>query len=258
MRPAIPNAIRCFLLALICAVPVAQSTGTSAIVLRSRARIVLAADSRVVYSANQGATECKLFEIRNVYATVSGLAHYGSSFRATDAIRDGFAMSGSFPDHITATTFSLQRRIGKLLASLQRNNPGAYRLMLARSSDPADFVQLAVAQAVNGQPMLGIIELRHISGEPSFTVRTTICPGDCGRNAGIFYLGYWERIKPYVADSGQPRTIASAASIDRLIRMEIGAHPAEVGTPINILELNGSGARWLQNGGNCTLPGVRG
>ena len=59
-----------------------------------------------------------------------------------------------------------------------------------------------------------------------------------------------------MADSGEPRTIASAASIDRLIRMEMDAHPAEVGAPINILELNGSGARWLQNGGNCSLPGV--
>jgi len=243
-------------LAIICAAPVTQSTGTSAIALRSRYRIVLAADSRVVYSANRGATECKLFEVRDVYATVSGLAHYGSSFRAIDAIRDGFARPGTFQDHLAATAYSLQRRIERLLAALQQTNPGAYRGLLQRSYQPSDFVQLAVAQAVNGQPVLGIIELRRMSGQPSLTARTMICPGNCGRSSGIFYLGYWERIQPYVADSGQPRTIASAASIDRLIRMEMDAHPAEVGAPINILELNGAGARWLQNGGNCFLPGV--
>jgi len=55
-------------------------------------------------------------------------------------------------------------------------------------------------------------------------------------------LGYWEHIKPYVATSGRPRIVGSAASIDRLIRLEIQAHPNEVGIPINILELNGSGA----------------
>jgi len=38
--------------------------------------------------------------------------------------------------------------------------------------------------------------------------------------------------------------------------LEIAAHPNEVSAPINILELTGSGARWLQNGGNCSLPGV--
>ena len=234
----------------------AQSAGTSAIALRSRYRIVLAADSRVVYSPNHGATECKLFEIGDVFATVSGLAHYGSSFRATDAIRDGFGTSGSFRDHVAGTAYSLERRIDKLLTTLRQTNPAAYRSLLQRSAQPSDFVELAVAQSVNWQPMLGIVELRRVSGQPLFTARTTICPGKCGRNSEIFYLGYWERIQPYVADSGEPRTVASAASIDRLIRMEMNAHPAEVGSPINILELNGSGARWLQNGGNCSLPGV--
>ena len=256
MRPATQNTARAVVLMLLCAVPVTQSSGTSAIALRSHYRIVLAADSRVVYGANRSATECKLFEIRDIYATVSGLAHYGSGFRAADAIRDGFARPGSFQDHVAATAYLLQRRVNKLLATLQQTNPGAYRALLLQSAQPSDFVQLAVAQAVNGQPMLGIVELRRASGDSSLTAHTTICPGNCSRNSGIFYLGYWERIQPYVADSGQPRTIASAASIDRLIRMEINAHPAEIGAPINILELNSSGARWLQNGGNCSLPGV--
>ena len=250
------NAVRTFILALIWAAPLTQADGTAAIALRSRYRIVLAADSRAVYSAHQSTTECKLFEIRDVYATVSGLAHYGSRYRATDAIREGFAQPGSFQDHLAATAESLQRRIEKLLDSLQQNNPGAYRSLLQRSSQPSDFVQLAVAQAVHGRPLLGLIEVRRVSAGPGLTLQTTICPGNCARNAGIFYLGYWERIKPYVADSGQPRAIASAAAIDRLIRMEMDAHPAEVGAPINILELSGSGARWLQNGGNCSLPGV--
>lgn len=249
-------AMRVFLLALICAAPVSESTGTSALALRSRYRIVLAADSRVTYSPNRIATECKLFEIRDVYATVSGLAHYGTSYRATDAVKDGFARPGSFQDHVSATAYFLQQRIERLFNGLRQSNPSAYRSLWSRSSQSADFVQLAVAQSVNGRPMLGIVELRRASRQSFFTTRITVCPGDCERNQAIFYLGYWEQIKPYVADAGQPRTIASAASIDRLIRMEMDAHPAEVGAPINILELNGSGARWLQNGGNCSLPGV--
>lgn len=249
-------AMRVLLLATVCAAPVSESAGTSAIALRSRYRVVLAADSRAVYSASRIATECKLFEIRDVYATVSGLAHYGTSYRATDAIKDGFVRPGSFQDHLSATAYSLRQRTERLLSSLRQSNPSAYRSLWARSSQPADFVQLAVAQSVNGRPMLGMVELRRSSGQNYFTTRTTVCPGNCDRNEGVFYLGYWERIQPYMADSGRPRTIASAASIDRLIRMEMDAHPAEVGAPINILELNSSGARWLQNGGNCSLPGV--
>lgn len=256
MQRAIHISMPALLLAVICLAPVSESSGTSALALRSRYRIVLAADSRAVYSANRIATECKLFEIRDVYATVSGLAHYGTSYSATDAIKDGFTGPRTFQEHVSATAYFLQQRMERLLSRLRLSNPTAYRSLWLKSSQSADFVQLAVAQSVNGRPMLGIVELRRASGASSFTTRTAVCPGNCERNQAIFYLGYWDRIEPYVADSGQPRTVASAASIDRLIRMEMDAHPAEVGAPINILELNGSGARWLQNGGNCSLPGV--
>ena len=194
--------------------PIAQSHATTAIALRSRYRVVLAADSRAVYGTNRNGTECKLFEIGDVYVTVAGLAHSGPSYRATDAVRDGFAKPGTFETRVSASASYLQQRVETLLANLARSNPAAYRSLMQRS------------------------------------------PGNCRQNAGIFYLGYWERMKRYVAGAGQPPTVGSAASIDRLIRLEINAHPGEVGAPINILELNGSGARWQQNGGNCRLPGV--
>jgi hypothetical protein len=248
--------IRPLLLALLCFTPAIPSAATTAIALRSRYRVVLAADSRAIYGANRNTTECKLFEIRDTYATVSGLAHYGASFRATDAVRDGFSSPGNFQSHVSATAYFLRQHVDQMLAGLQRNNPNEYRLLLQRAGAQSDFVAIAVAESVNGQPMLGIVELKRISGQNSFVTKTAVCPGNCRQGDGLFYLGYWEQIRSYVANSGQPRSVGSAASIDRLIRLEINAHPAEVSAPINILELGSSGARWLQNGGNCSLPGV--
>ncbi len=242
---------------MICTWPLADLQGTTEIALRNRYRVVLAADSRAIYGANGNATECKLFEIHDVYATVSGLAHSGASYRTTDAIRDGFARPGSFQQHVAATAFFLQRRVNGLLAALAANDSPAYRYLTQSAAGTSDLVQLAIAQVVNHQPMLGIIALRENRGN-IISVTTTVCPGNCDPNNAIFYLGYWERIKPYVARPGQPRSVASAASIDRLIRMEIQAHPREVGAPINIMELTSDGARWLQNGRNCSLPGVAG
>ncbi len=248
--------IRAVTLALICAASGVRSDATSEIILRSRYRIVLAADSRAVYRGNGRTTECKLFEVRDVYATVSGVAHSGRNYRVTDAIREGFAGGGTFEDHVSSTAIVLKRRLEKMLANLQVNNPTEYRYLMQKSAYTSDLVQLAMAETVGGQPMLGIIELRTTGVGNSLTAKTIVCPGSCRQNNGVFYFGYWDYIKPYVAASGQPRNVASAASIDRLIRMEIHAHPDEVGVPINILELNGTGARWLQNGGNCSLPGV--
>lgn len=247
---------RLVLLAAVCAWPATGLQGTTEIALRSRYRVVLAADSRAVYGASGNATECKLIEVNQVYAAVSGLARYGSRYRAADAIKDGFARPGSFQQHVSATASYLQRRVSLLLTALATNDGPAYRYLTQPSSGTADVVQLAVAQVVNRQPMLGVIELRQEAGGNVLRATTTICPGNCGPNHAIFYLGYWERIRPYVADSGQPRSVESAASLDRLIRLEIQAHPREVGGPINILELTSYGARWLQNGGNCSLPGV--
>lgn len=229
-----------------------QAGATSAIALRSPHRVVLAADSRAIYGAGGRATECKLFEVGDVYAAVSGLAHYGNAYRATDAVQQGFAVRGNFQTHVSATAYYLQHNVQMLMASLQRNHDGQYRYM---ASPGADLVELAIAESVRGQPMLGIVELRRVPGRGLVTT-TTICPGNCRQSSGLYYLGYWDRIQPYVADHGQPRSVGSAASIDRLIRLEVSAHPGDVAPPINILELNGWGARWLQNGGNCSLPGV--
>lgn len=256
MRQPVFNPIQTLLLALFCFTPAIPSTATTAVALRSRYRVVLAADSRAIYGANRNATECKLFEIRGVYATVSGLAHYGANFRATDAVADGFSRPGNFQSHVSVTAYFLQQRVNSLLAGLQRNNPNEYRLLMQPSGAQSDFVAIAVAETVNGQPMLGIIELQRSPGPNLLVAKTAVCPGNCRQGDGLFYLGYWERIRAYVANSGQPRSVGSAASIDRLIRLEISAHPAEVAAPINILELGSSGARWLQNGGNCSLPGV--
>ncbi len=256
MRRLAFKTIQALLLAMFCFTPAIPSTATTAIALRSRYRVVLAADSRAIYGANRNATECKLFEIREVYATVSGLAHYGTSFRATDAVRDGFSRPGNFQSHVSATAYFLQQRVDNLLAGLQHNNPNEYRLLMQRSGTQSDFVAIAVAAFVNGQPMLGIVELQRAPGQNSLVAKTAVCPGNCRQGDGLFYLGYWEQIRAYVANSGQQRNVGSAASFDRLIRLEINHHPAEVAAPINILELGSSGARWLQNGGNCSLPGV--
>src|SRR5208337_2305630 len=254
--PRVLTAIRPFMLALICIILLMQSRATTEIILRSPHRIVLAADSRALYGDTRPATECKLFEVRDVYATVSGFAHYGRSYHVGDAIREGFTGNGTFASYVSNTAVLLQRKVEKQLAALQARNTSEYQSLISSANVSSDVIQLAVAQTVRGQPMLGIVELRRTGVGNQFTSSTTICPGSCSRRPGIFFFGYWERIKPYVASSGQPRSVASAASLDRLIRLEIGAHPAEVSGPINILELTGSGARWLQNGGNCSLPGV--
>lgn len=254
MHRALSISAYVLLLVFLCLLPTTPATATTAIALRSRYRVVLAADSRAVYGAGRNSTECKLFQVQDVYATVSGLARYGTSFRATNAIRDGFSRPGSFESHVSATALSLQRQVARLMAGLERNNPREYRSLM--QSRNGDFIELAVAQIIHGQPMLGIIELQRATEGYGFRAKSAICPGNCRRQAGLFYLGYWERIQPYVSDAGQPRSIGSAASIDRLIRLEIRAHPDTVAAPINILELNSSGARWLQNGGNCSLPGA--
>jgi hypothetical protein len=257
LSPPVRTMIRSTMLALICIVPLARSRATTEIILRSPHRIVLATDSRALYGDTRAATECKLFEVGEVYATVSGFAHYGRSYYVTDAIREGFAGDGTFATHVSYTAAALQRRVERQLAELQARNVGEYRsLMSPAASRTSDFIQLAVAQTVRDQPMLGIVELRRTGMGNRFTLSTAVCPGSCSQKPEIFFFGYWEHIKPYVAGSGQPRSVASAASLDRLIRLEIGAHPSEVSGPINILELTGSGARWLQNGGNCSLPGV--
>src|SRR6202012_1561744 len=98
--------LRVFRLTLICLFLASDASATTAIALRSRHRIILAADSRAIYGAHGNATECKLFQYGQVYSTVSGLAHYGTKYRSTDALVDGFSRPGTFQNHVSATAYS--------------------------------------------------------------------------------------------------------------------------------------------------------
>jgi len=84
---------------------------------------------------------------------------------------------------------TLRRRVEKLLANLKASDPTQYRILMQRSNYTSDLVQLAVAQTVRSQPMLGIIELRGNGAGNGLTVRTIICPDSCKQSTGLFYLG---------------------------------------------------------------------
>src|SRR5208337_659233 len=75
-------------------------------------------------------------------------------------IRSERALPGTFEGHVSSTALVLKRTVEKLLDGLQTSNPTEYRYRMRRSNYTSDLVQLAVAQTVRSQPMLGIIELR--------------------------------------------------------------------------------------------------
>jgi hypothetical protein len=100
--------------------------------------------------------------------------HYGRSFRVTDAIKEGFAGEGTFEAHVWSTAFVLRRRLEKLLLSLKTNNPTEYRYLMQRRNNTSDLVQLAVAQRVGNQPMLGIIELQTTGVGNGLTSKTIV------------------------------------------------------------------------------------
>ena len=254
--PPIFTIIRQTILALMCIIPLARSTATSEIILRSRYRIVLAADSGASYRTHKPATECKLFEVGDVYATVSGFAHYGRINHVTDAIREGFAGDGTFAKSCLEYCPRSPAQGGKTTGRSPNQRYGRLSILTNTNSRPigshttgrgsvrqraADAGYCRAATHKRGQPLHR--DYDHLSRrlQPKH------------RNLLLRILGAHQTVR---CRSGQPRRVGSAASIDRLIRLEIGAHPGEVSAPINILELTRFGARWLQNGGNCSLPGV--
>ena len=92
----------------------------------------------------------------------SGFAHYGRAITSRMQIREGFASPGT----LEATFLHcarVQRKVAKQLGELPARDPDEYRDLTAPAPAMSDFIQLA-RPGCQGQPMLGIVQLRRSGG----------------------------------------------------------------------------------------------
>jgi hypothetical protein len=221
---------------------------TTIVAIRSPDYVVLAADSQVTVASLDGNTavaECKIQEIGANFVGAAGyFRETPRGFSAFDIARKASNQGGD----LMAIADRFERAaLEPFKASVQRfrqDNPALF----ASYCNNRDCLEVAFVGQEGGINKLSVRCFRvttpaeQIVVEPSHRLD---CPGNCQAGAAEALLGIHENADALINRTPHFWMVKGiVAGIDQLIGTEVEANPGDVGLPISILTIDGSGPHW--------------
>jgi hypothetical protein len=230
----------------------AQLGATSIVILRSPERIYIGADSRRVYrdpAATFEGTVCKIVPAGQFYFVASGLTYANDEQVAdigTEAGRNGHSMKSAVE--------LLKRRMQEFLPRALASEKQIERE--AASARPSLVLETAFAGMENGEAVVAV-QLYRKSGDGRVKIETHTYGSSTPGRYDFIFLGKRRAIDDRLR--GQFPEIRSdrdaAAFVTQMIELEISEAPETTARPIDVLKLDGSGARWLAEKAACEGDG---
>jgi hypothetical protein len=232
---------------------------TTLIVIRRERQITIAADSRTAYGIGGAPVEiCKIERL-------SGGVFFASSGLVLDTRTDGgfsataIALNGK-PGAIAFRAAAFAEAIkGPLLQSAhwarQHAPEAAYREFFGGNNAVIlNAIFIGMENRVASVREVDFTKIEDAQGNPvRIDIATRACPSSCG-----------DATQPLIISMGQNDAVRSeinslvtrpggffandAETARRLVETEIAARPDKVGPPISIVQINNSGARWINEG----------
>jgi hypothetical protein len=209
----------------------ARLQATSVVVVQESQRLVIGADSLRRVGGTPAATVCKIQPIGNGhYAAASGLVG-GQEFDVWAMIREAAVGGGDLAAKIS-------RLDAILLEPLKQT---------IRGSRTVAVVEVVFVGRENGES--NMVARRYRVEGSSRGVEIDRCPR-C-RNIAFLTLGQSTPIAREIERNPKFIEREPATVVRDAINIAMKNRPMEVGPPINILEIDQRGARWLEGGDVC-------
>lgn len=149
-----------------------------------------------------------------------------------------------------------ERMIGKplfeMLERYRRGSPSNYELLFQRTSSPLQIIFFGVEKGSSFVLATYFAPTSRSARDPvEITTYRYKCPGDCPNGEQIFMLGEHHAIDRFL--SGEPNFWKKdpVGAVRKLIELEIADDPEIVGPPIDILQIDRNGTRWIQKKAQC-------
>lgn len=236
-----------FLAMLICLSLPAHST--SIVILRSPDRIYIGADSRRMYrdpAATFEGTVCKIVRAGQLYFMASGLTYAND-----EQVADLGADAGRNAHSIKAAVELLRRRMAQFLPAAlasekQIEHEGA-------EAGRSLVLETAFAGVENGSALVSVQLYRKSGTDGRVKIESHVYGSSTPGRYDFIFLGKRRAIDDRLAGRfPEIRSDRDAfAFITQMIELEISESPETTAGPIDILKLDGSGGRWLQQKPAC-------
>jgi hypothetical protein len=227
---------------------------TTIVVARSATEIVIGADSKVTdtYGNELNSQVCKIQQVGNLFVAFEGLLRdkaTGFSVPEISVRALQLKPDASAAEKVNILTGFLTSELFVELQRVRNNSADEFHTKLEGQT----FLRVVVAGFEGNRPVVFVRQFRttFIARGTGVTVIPDDCLDDCNGEVVTRFLGETEAIEGLPEDTPNFWKDGLAAGTRRLIEAEIAARSEYVGPPIDLLQINAQGAKWIQKKSGC-------
>ena len=233
------------------------SFATSIVAIHTPDQVVIAADSEQTLRGGglptNRQTVCKIYQEGDALIAISGLA--GDPARGLDPVQIVAAVlhdKNSFKKTINLIKRKLSVALRAELERLRVDDPALFSQMLEDSEKNGTAVFFTFLEYdVPVAAVIGIYPSIHERHRLALTSKRLTCPGDCPDGVYTFFLGERKAIDRYVAENGKHFSMGPDEIVRFMVQLEIDAGTPGVGPPIDVVQLDKAGIKWLSPRPGC-------
>ena len=253
---------RTSLAGLLCAIAVLQfslpapATTVVALLDRRHHRVVVAADSLLVYKLAETSTQtCKIIAKPGCTFAMAGLFYKEDPvFHLQELAEQACGLPGDLQHKADGFLDIAKDPLMSVAQYLQQNETQFYRELT--TSNGGELVMVVFTGPEAGSPSIFARGYRLDAGGGLTPVAMDVTEDNNGEG---FFGGANGQIAEYVKAHPDWQNMDKVAAARKFVELEIAAHPEWVGPPVSVLTINrGDRQKWA-NAGVCTvLPGQQG
>jgi hypothetical protein len=238
--------------AVLCVLVPWCANATTLVALWTPERVLMAADSRVVFDNGTAADGCKIGHSGTTWFAVAGLvSDTGSGYALSSLLRDTMAGGGELSSKMDRFIVGVQPALSNAVAALRRDDPEQFAVF----TGGPPILQAILADTADGYPVIMTVSFS-VNGNGALQPHTSRIDGSDLMGPRIIYAGQQDRIRAYLRAHRDWIAGDNAVLVQKLVQVEVDANTPWVGGPIDVLEINGRGTRWLQAKSACVDPAI--
>ena len=245
---------RFILLASILISGTAAANATTIVVARSANQIVIGADSKVTdtYGHELNSRVCKIQPFGNLFIAFEGLLRdKATGFSVPDIAARALQLKpgASAAEKVNILTGFLTAELFVELQRVRNNSADEFHTKLEGQT----FLRVVIAGFEGNRPLVFVRQFRttFIARGVGVTVIPDDCLNDCEGIVVTRFFGETEAIEGLPEDTPDFWKDGLVTGVRRLIETEIAARSEYVGPPIDLLQINAQGAKWIQKKEEC-------
>jgi len=241
-------------IAIVLTVPSSLAKATTIVVARTANEIVIGADSKVTdtYGKELNSQVCKIQQVGNLFIALEGLLQdKATGFSVPEIAGRALRLKpdATAVEKVNILTGFLTTELFVELNRVRRDSAAEFHTKLEGQT----FLRIVIAGFEGNQPVVFVRQFRtaFVAGAIGVTVIPDDCLADCKGDVVTRFLGETDAIEGLPEDEPGFWKKGLVAGVQRLLETEIEARSEYVGPPIDLLQINAQGARWIQKKEEC-------